>query len=152
MPSHFSRFSSPSGNPVNELTSREEGCIAHTGWYLSYQWEIFFLIFGGHQSFLWAHWYLSFELLETSALGFKARVDPSFACSPPMCNGFLRFTSSATSADLLMASIAVKPFWSTYFYMNNYWWDTTQDRVCGSVRNLTSMTITFANRLGLFAL
>ena len=36
-------------------------------------------IFGGHMYFLWGHWYPYFELLMTSALGFKARVD-SFAC------------------------------------------------------------------------
>ena len=31
-------------------------------------------IFGGHESFLWGHWYLCFELLVTYPLGFKARV------------------------------------------------------------------------------
>ena len=30
--------------------------------------------FGGHHSFLWGHWYHSFGLLVTSAMGFKARV------------------------------------------------------------------------------
>ena len=35
----------------------------------------FFLkIFGGHESFLWGHWYPCFGLLVTSPLGFKARV------------------------------------------------------------------------------
>ena len=32
--------------------------------------------FGGHQSFLCGHWYPCFGLLVTSALGFKAKVDP----------------------------------------------------------------------------
>ena len=37
--------------------------------------KIFFLkFFGGHESFLWGHWYPCFGLLVTSALGFKARV------------------------------------------------------------------------------
>ena len=31
-------------------------------------------------SFLWGHWYPCFTLLVTSALGFKARVDPSLVC------------------------------------------------------------------------
>ena len=37
--------------------------------------KCFFLIFGGHESFLWSHWYPCFELLVTSPLGLKARVD-----------------------------------------------------------------------------
>ena len=41
-------------------------------------WIFFFFfflkIFGGHESFLWGHWYPSFGLLVTSPLGFKARV------------------------------------------------------------------------------
>ena len=36
--------------------------------------SFFFLIFGGHESFLWDHWYPYFGLLVTSPLGFKARV------------------------------------------------------------------------------
>ena len=47
---------------------------------------IFFLIFGGHKSFSWDHWYPCFGLLVTSALDFKARVDPfcvlSALCDP----------------------------------------------------------------------
>ena len=34
----------------------------------------------------------------------------------PACNGFLRFTSGATPADLLTASIAAEPFWSKYLH------------------------------------
>ena len=34
----------------------------------------FFKIFGGHESFLWGHWYPYFGLLVMSPLGFKARV------------------------------------------------------------------------------
>ena len=37
--------------------------------------DVFFLIFGGHMSFLWGHWYPCFGLLVMSALGFKARVE-----------------------------------------------------------------------------
>ena len=36
----------------------------------------FFLIFGGHMSFSWGHWWPCFGPMLTSTLGFKARVDP----------------------------------------------------------------------------
>ena len=41
-----------------------------------------------------------------SALGFEARVDPLLACFVTCMNGFLRFTSGVTPADLLMGSMA----------------------------------------------
>ena len=63
-------------------------------------------------SFLWGHWYPCFGLLVTSALGFKARVD-SLACFLA-CVLFLRFTSGATPANLLTASMAAEPLWPTY--------------------------------------
>ena len=50
-------------------------------------------------------------LLVTSVIGFKPGWIPS-----PACNGFLRFTSSATPADLLVASMVAKPFWSIYLH------------------------------------
>ena len=53
-----------------------------------------------------------FGLLVTSALGFKARVD-SLACFLA-CAPFLRFTSGATPADLLTASMAAEPLWPMY--------------------------------------
>ena len=34
---------------------------------------ILFLLFGGHKSFLWGHWYPCFGLLVMCSLGFKAR-------------------------------------------------------------------------------
>ena len=39
-----------------------------------YQSTDFFFNFGGHESFLWGHWYPCFGLLVTSPLGFKVRV------------------------------------------------------------------------------
>ena len=36
--------------------------------------------FGGHQSFLWGHWYSYFVLMVTSTLGFKVRLDPLLTC------------------------------------------------------------------------
>ena len=54
-----------------------------------------------------------FVLLVTSALGFKARVDPLLNCFFPACI-FFRFTSGATPADLLIISMAAEPFQFTY--------------------------------------
>ena len=49
--------------------------------WLHCQFCLFFcLIFGGHQSFWWGHWYPCFVLLVSSGLGFKARVCPLLAC------------------------------------------------------------------------
>ena len=45
-----------------------------------------------------------------SALGFKARVDPCLCTFSPLHNGFLRFISGSTPADLLMASMAAGHF------------------------------------------
>ena len=51
----------------------------------------------------------------TSALGFKVRVDP-LACVLHHLHTTesSRFTSGATAADLLVASMAVEPFSSMY--------------------------------------
>ena len=46
----------------------------------NYSTTFIFLVFGGHESFLWGHWYPCFGLLMTSPLGFKGRVDPSLVC------------------------------------------------------------------------
>ena len=49
---------------------------------------------------------IPFWLLVTSVLGFKTRVDPPYLHAySPVCNGFLRFTSSVTPADLLAAKL-----------------------------------------------
>ena len=52
-------------------------------------------------------------LFWTSALGFKARMN-SLACM--LCH--LSFTSGVTPDDLLVASMAAEPFWSTYMHTN----------------------------------
>ena len=59
---------------------------------------------------------LFFGLLVTFVPGFKTRVDP-LACVllSPECNGFLRFTSGATPADLSVANMAVELLCPTYF-------------------------------------
>ena len=46
----------------------------------------------------------------TSALSFKAGVDPELCASCPVCNGIIRFTSSATPADLLLLNVNFKTF------------------------------------------
>ena len=67
----------------------------------------FFKFFGGHKSFLWAN--------DTPVLDFwwrlpwvsKAVWIPHLCAFSPAHNGFLRFNSGVTPADLLMASKAV---------------------------------------------
>ena len=47
-----------------------------------------------------------FGLLVMSALGIKVRVDPVFVCFLVCAQWILRFTSGATPANLLVASMA----------------------------------------------
>ena len=69
--------------------------------------ELLFLFFlkkiGGHESFLWGHWYPCFGLLVTSPLGFKRQRHRCYITHS------LRFTSGATPANLLAASMAAEP-------------------------------------------
>ena len=77
--------------------------------------SFFFKIYRGGQFFLWGTNTPVFGLLMTCALGFKARVDPlAHVLCHLVHNGILRFTSGATPAELLVASMAAKPFSSTY--------------------------------------
>ena len=62
-------------------------------------------------------WYPCFGLLVMSALGFKARVD-LLACFLALAL-FLRFTSGATPANLLTASMAAEPLWPTYLQLSD---------------------------------
>ena len=59
---------------------------------------------------------LFWTALVMSALGFKAREDSltCMLCLSTVCNGFLRFTSGVTLADLLVASMAAEPFHPFY--------------------------------------
>ena len=41
---------------------------------------------------------------------------PCLGALSPGCNGFLRFRSGVTPADLLVASMVAKPFWTTYLH------------------------------------
>ena len=59
--------------------------------------------------FTFRHTLYRFDVLDcygllVNALGFKARI------LRPGCDGFLRFTSGVTPADLLVASMVAKPF------------------------------------------
>ena len=77
----------------------------------------FFKKFGRHKSFLWGNWYPCFGLLVMFPLGFKARVGSCIhACRGIYVTCSLRFTSTATAANLLVASMAVKQFSSTYLW------------------------------------
>ena len=83
-----------------------------------------------HKSFLWGHWYPCFGRLVTSALGFQSQWWISFTCAcfvASVHNKFLRFTSGATPADVLVDNMAFIPFHSMYlctsisflFYINS---------------------------------
>ena len=67
-------------------------CICQDNWVNRVVWNwisifYFFLkTFGGHESFLWGHWYPCFGLLVMSPLGFKARVGSAlFELSRGVC-------------------------------------------------------------------
>ena len=46
-------------------------------------------------------------------------MDPHLCASSPACNGFFRFTSGVTAADLLTASMATEHFWTKYFFKHS---------------------------------
>ena len=82
---------------------------------------MFFKCFKHFKCFLWDLWYFSFGLLVTSVLGFQSQ--GRFPClhdSPPVSNRFLIFTSGATYADLLAASIAAEPFHQRLIIHSNF--------------------------------
>ena len=69
-------------------------------------YELFFLIFGGHDVFLWGHWYPCFGLQVMSPLGFKAKWAALFTFGRGVhVTHSLRFTSGATPANLLAAQL-----------------------------------------------
>ena len=57
-------------------------------WYKTFSYN-----FGEPESFLWSHWYPSFKLLVTPALGFKARVDPLLVCIVPFTPCLVKIVS-----------------------------------------------------------
>ena len=75
--------------------------------------------FGGRKSFLWGHWHSCFGLLVMSLLGFKTSGIPHLCALSPACNGFLRFTSSVTPANLLVARMAANAF--THLLFKQRW-------------------------------
>ena len=76
----------------------------------------FFLNFGGHQSFLWGQWCPVLDFCQ----GFQSqgRFRHLRALSPVL-NGCLGFSSGATPADLLAASMATEP--SLIHVLANVW-------------------------------
>ena len=73
-----------------------------------------FKISDGH-ILLWGHWYPCCRLLVMFSLDFKARVG-SLICRDIHDVHSLRFTSGVTPANLLVSSMAAKPFSSIYTY------------------------------------
>ena len=71
----------------------------------------FFFNFGGHRSSLWGHWY-PFNTSGDISSGFQSHDGfLHLLASSPAFNGFLRFSSGATPADLLVtSSMADEPF------------------------------------------
>ena len=69
------------------------------------------LIFGGHQLFFVGPLILLFWTLCEVCPRFQSQGASRCLCaSLPLCNGILKFTSSATPADFLKASMAAEPF------------------------------------------
>ena len=69
--------------------------------------SFFYKFFGGHKCFLWGHRYpCRFGLLVTSPWVSKPAWIPRLHALSPVCNGFLKFTSSVTPANFLTASMA----------------------------------------------
>ena len=61
-------------------------------------------------------------LLISSVLDMTPIHFPRLCVSLPVCNGLLRFTSDATPADVLVASMATELFSLTYLHMYKHWW------------------------------
>ena len=86
-------------------------------------------IFGGHESFLWGHWYPYFGLLVTPALGFKARVGSAlFELRGAICI-MLHIPWNSPLVRHLPTSwrLAWWPAWqpSRLFYITaRHWWDS----------------------------
>ena len=64
--------------------------------------------------------------------GFQTSVDPRLPAWSPAHIGFSRFTSGATPANLLKASITAKPFWSTTF--SSIGGTQTHTTLCGKLK------------------
>ena len=94
----------------------------------------FFYTFWEHKSFSWGYWYPCFRLLVTSALGFKARVDPLHA--------FLLVWSSDSPLVWHLLTVQMSAWQSslfnplTYRHVSKHWWrfgldqGRTHDRPC----------------------
>ena len=69
-------------------------------------------------SFFWrgGYWFSSYRHLVISVLSYKDSVDSLLACFVSYMQWIPQITSGATPADLFIASMAAKPFWSTYLH------------------------------------
>ena len=79
--------------------------------------------FGGHDAFLWGHWYPCFGLLVMSPLGFKAEWAALFTFGRGVhVTHSLRFTSGATHANL----------WAAQLISSRHWWGSNRRPIARS--------------------
>ena len=92
---------------------------------------------------MWSYRYPCFELLVTSALGFKARVDHMLACFITSAQWIPQIHLWCDPTDLLMVTMTAEPFLSTYKLVYTRIGTQAWDRVCGTVEvfvNNTNLT------------
>ena len=87
--------------------------------------------FGGHESFLWGHWYPYFGLLVMSPLGFKARVGSAlFELSGGIC---VMLHIPWDSPLVWHLPTSWQPAWqpSRLFHIPaRHWWDSNRELSC----------------------
>ena len=72
--------------------------------------------FGGHQSFLWGHWYPVLDFWWRLPLDSKPGGFPCLHALSPVRNRFLWITTGVIPADLLVPSMVAESFGSTCLY------------------------------------
>ena len=92
--------------------------------FIEFWWVSFFLVFGGHKSFLWDHGYPSFGLLVMPPLGFKARVG-SLSCTWQR-RTFYTFTEIHLWCDTCQPLCGQHGNWAIFFHIpvSRHWWDS----------------------------
>ena len=108
-----------------------------------------FAFFGGHESFLWGHWYPCFGLLVISAPYFKTRVDPSLTCFVACVQWIPRIYLWCDTCWPLGSQHGSQDFWSIYLQImcpQAFWrFEPTTYWACHSTALLTIRPL----RLGL---
>ena len=108
------------GGAVDTPQCRHHPCLVHAGihpppgdcsrWYASY-WNAFFFFFLN-----WKTSVLFCFATDTPLFRFKTRVDHLLACFITCMQWIPQIHLWCNTAKLLMISMAIKPFWSTYLY------------------------------------